>query len=202
MRFAEFRSWCSDWWAGIFFQSRISRPGEGGNTTDTVRVTDPTADSPEEVIQGTRLEQYGDIVCPPKDCNSISLTKRDGGIVIPLGDPAVRPTDEKSGDRGLYCDVAGTRIHLYGSQQGAKAGDVVVNDGTSPVVRISDGVNCGSFVAVVAGSPPVVAVTMSYVDPGGNTIPWFAFTATAGTPGTYSIAISGVSHPGAPHFKA
>lgn len=208
MRFAEFRAMCAEWWSGIFFQSRISRVGEGGNTTDTVQVTAPTADSPEEVIQGSRLEQYGDIVCPTKQCNSISLTKRDGGVVVPLGDPGSRPTDEKSGDRGLYND-AGARVHLYGSQQGAKAGDVVVNNGTQDVARVNDRakVTIRSVYTVVTMTPPTFNLTVLAVS-GTSASVLFQFTAVGTVsiptaPGTnYDVEVDSTIFEGAPHFKA
>lgn len=213
MSFPQFRSMCASWWAGIFFQSRISRPGEGGNTTDTVRVTEATANSPEQVIEPTRLEQYGDVVCPPKDCNAIILTKGDGGVVVPLGVPSVRPTDEKPGDRGLYND-AGARVHLYGSQQGTKAGDVVVNDGTHEVARVGDTGNAGSLsMTVLPVSPPAPPgtqlISLIYTDPvdGSLNIIGSLTFSPAGTLVSVQVSFTpvklrNVNNSGAPHFKA
>jgi hypothetical protein len=115
MRFSDFRMLAASWWAGIFGQTRISRVGEGASTTDTVRMADPTGNSPEVVIELTRLEQFGDVCVPLPECNAMIWRKSDGGVSAPLGIPNLRPSDCKMGDRALYCGTAGTVLKLHGA---------------------------------------------------------------------------------------
>lgn len=157
MRFGDFRTWAASWWAGVFGQTRISRVGEGPRTTDVVRMADPTARDGETVIELTRLEQFGDVVCPPPDTNAVIWRKSDGGVVMSLAVPSARPSDCKAGDRGLYSDQAGTRIVLHGSRSAtpgaiearnatgagvlvSKDGDVVLTDKSGHTATLSNGV--------------------------------------------------------------
>lgn len=153
MRYGDFRTWAASWWAGIFGQTRLSRTGEGASTTDTVRMADGTSDSPEEAIELTRLEQYGDVVCPPADTNAIIWRKSDGGVVMSLGLPRVRPTDGKPGDRGLYSDKAGTRLHLHGAASATPGAIELLQEGGARVVIDKDGA-----VRIDAKSPQDVVV--------------------------------------------
>jgi len=150
MRFGDFRMLAASWWAGIFGQTRISRVGEGESTTDTVRMAD-------DVIELTRLEGFGDVVCPLPEGNAIIWRKSDGGVVQSLVVPNLRPTDCKSGDRALYCSQLGTVLKLHGASSSAAGaielnkadgssvdvtagGDVVLTDKTGRKATMSSGV--------------------------------------------------------------
>lgn len=208
MRYADLRMHLSSWWAGIFNQARVSRAGEGASTLDTVRMVEPTASSPEQVIELTRLEQYGDVTCPPADTNAATWIKGDGGYVMPLGSPSVRPTDAKPGDRGLYND-AGARVHLYGSKS-SSPGDVVVNGGTQKVARVNDRAKVTIRSVYTIPNPMIPAVyqlTVSAVSGTTSTI-LFQFTGTGAVtiptaPGvSYDVEVDSTIFEGAPHFKA
>lgn len=209
MRYQDLRGLLTSWWAGIFGQARISKPGEGASTLDAVRMADQEGNSPEVVVDLTRLEQFGDIVCPPADTNAAILQKSDGGYVVPLGVPSVRPTDAKPGDRGLYSDQAGTRIQLYGSQQGSKKGDVVVNDGTQNVARKGDRARAKlrATWTQVSPMPPVFQMTLSAVNGTAVSI-IMQFTATGAVtipavPGvSFDVEVDAEIYEGALHFKA
>lgn len=184
--------WCGEWWAGVLIQTRQSRTGEGISTLDSATMSDQTAEAPAAEIDCTRLEQFGDVCLAPTDTNAIVLRKADGALIVPLGQPASRPTDAKVGDRGLYSDAAGTRVHLYGSQAGepgkilltnpsgatqqikqdgsiridaATNQDIVLNGGVAKVVRVGDPLFSGDLTCEMAqdmSMPPILTVTLKY----------------------------------------
>lgn len=127
--------WCGEWWAGQFMQTRLSRVGQGASTLDSVTMTDETADAPGAEIDLTRWEQFGDVVIAPTDTNAIVMRKADGGMVLHMGQPSSRPTDGKTGDRGLYSSKAGTRVHLYGEGSG-EPGAILATNATGARVKI------------------------------------------------------------------
>lgn len=131
MRFSDFRMLAASWWAGTFGQTRLSRVGEGTSTTDTVRMADPSGSSPEEVIELTRLEQFGDVCIPIPEANAVIWRKSDGGVVMSLGVPSLRPQCV-AGDRALYCGTAGTVLKLHG-ENGPTPGKIEMrrSDGSS-----------------------------------------------------------------------
>ncbi len=139
MRFADLRRMVSQWWAGILTQTRLSRVGEGTSTLDSVRMTDPTEDGPGAEIDVTRLEGFGDVVCPPTDIDTIVLTKSDGAISFALGQTSTRPTDAKQGDRGLYSATAGTRIHLCGPRSSTPGRIFITNASGAKVEVLASG---------------------------------------------------------------
>lgn len=153
MRVADFLMLARDWWAGIFSQTRISRVGEQASTTDTVRMADPAGDSPEQVIELTRLEQFGDVCIPLPECNAIIWRKSDGGVSMSLGIPNLRPVDCVSGDRALYCSTLGTVIKLYGDSS-PTPGKIELKRADGSRVVITDEVviaNAGGGVATLNG---------------------------------------------------
>jgi phage gp45-like len=191
MRFSDFQQWWRAAWSTYFWQSVITKPGEGANTSDIVLMAGETGN---ETQQLTRLEQFGDVCCPPSSSGCISWQKGAGGSTISLGDPGTRPTDGKPGDRGLYSNKAGTRVHLYGaasSEPGAilatnatgarvkleKDGtvlvdaapgkNIVLNGGTHDNAREGDGVWAGDLILKVtsSGMTDTLKVTFQTKDP-------------------------------------
>jgi len=153
MRFSDFRMMAASWWAGIYSQTRISRVGEQASTTDTVRMADPTGNSPEAVIELTRLEQFGDVCIPLPECNAIIWRKSDGGVSMSLGVPNLRPADCVSGDRALYCSTLGTVVKLYGDSS-PTPGKIELKRADGSRVMITDEVviaNAGGGVATLNG---------------------------------------------------
>lgn len=172
MRISDFIQWFRAALANAFFQTVISKPGEGENTADVVLMA---GEEGTETQQLTRLEQFGDVCCPPGSrTQCMALTNGAQGFAMSLCDPSTRPTDGKPGDRGLYSNQAGTRVHLYGAgasepgliraenANGAQtllhgdgtvnvnsntgAGkDIILNGGTHQVIRSGgvDGVDAG-----------------------------------------------------------
>ncbi len=220
MNFSTFAVWWKAQWATTFGMSRISRPGEGDSTYDTIRFAAQTATSPEVALQFTRAESYGDIIIPPPEAPAWYFSLGAGGIA---GSGAVpeRPTDGKTGDRGLYVD-AGARLHLYGKASatpgkiridsatgGTSPQDVVVNGGTAKVARKGDKTRGKLRVVwiVAAPSPPTFTLTISALSADGlssSTIAQFTaigaviFPPTPGLPVDieYETAIA----EGAEHF--
>lgn len=151
MRFSDFRMMAASWWAGIFSQTRISRVGEGVSTLDVVRMADPTGDSPEQVIELTRLEQFGDVCVPLPECNAMIWRKSDGGSVMSLGVPNLRPQDCKAGDRALYCGTLGTVVKLHGDNSATK-GKIELKRADGSLIAITDTLlmqNAGGGVATL-----------------------------------------------------
>lgn len=152
MRFSDFRMMAASWWAGIFSQTRISRVGEGVSTLDVVRMADPTGDSPEQVIELTRLEQFGDVCVPLPECNAMIWRKSDGGSVMSLGVPNLRPQDCKAGDRALYCGTLGTVVKLHGDNSATK-GKIELKRADGSLIAITDTLllkNAGGGVATLS----------------------------------------------------
>lgn len=152
MRFSDFRMMAASWWAGIFSQTRISRVGEGASTADVVRMADPTGDSPEQVIELTRLEQFGDVCVPLPECNAMIWRKSDGGSVMSLGVPNLRPQDCKAGDRALYCSALGTVVKLHGDSSATK-GKIELKRADGSLIAITDTLllkNAGGGVATLS----------------------------------------------------
>lgn len=190
MRFSDFVQWWRAAFANFFFQTTITKPGEGENTQDVVLMSDESG-TPTQAL--TRLEQFGDVVCPPsKRAQCIAVVSGAAGVTMSLCDPGTRPTDGKPGDRGLYSNQAGTRVHLYGAsaaepgkilltnpsgatQQIKQDGsiridaatnqDIVLNSGTESVVRVGDPVFSGDLTCEMAqdmSMPPILTVTLKY----------------------------------------
>lgn len=151
MRISDFKAYWDSIWAGVFSQTRISRGGVDGNAADTVRMT--AADA----LEFQRAEPFGEFMGPPDETACILLQKKDGAIVFPLGIPGLRPSDVKTGDRGLYCDVQDTQLRLHGSGSAtpgaielkradgssivlSDAGDVVLTDKSGHTATLSGGV--------------------------------------------------------------
>lgn len=149
MRFSDLQQWWRATWATYFWQSVITKPGEGATTSDIVLMAGETGN---ETQQLTRLEQFGDVRCPPPSSGCISLQKGAGGVTLSLGDPGSRPTDAKPGDRGLYSDLAGTRVHLYGTRS-AEPGAILIADATGARFKIQQD---GSIHVDSASGKPIV----------------------------------------------
>ena len=139
MRFADLRRMVSEWWAGVFMETRLTRVGEGTSTLDSVRMTDPSKDGPGAEINVTRWEGFGDVVCPPTDLDTIVLTKSDGAVSFALGQVSTRPTDAKQGDRGLYSATAGTRIHLCGPRSSTPGRIFIANASGAKIEVLASG---------------------------------------------------------------
>lgn len=195
MTFSNFCVWWKAQWATTFGMSRISRPGEGSNTYDTVVMQPATSTTAEVAIQLTRAEQFGDVRIPPPEAPAPYMTMGAGGLVWSGGTPQ-RPTDGKSGDRGLYCTQAKTRVHLYGANSATpgrvivdSATDattpesVIVNGGTAKVARVGDRAR---LILRATATPPVMGVTtltISWMDGvQENVIAQFAFLGTSTVP--------------------
>lgn len=191
MRVSEFMQWWRQAFANYFFQSVITKPGQGASTEDVVLMSSEDG-TPTQAL--TRLEQFGDVVIPPsKKTQCISLVSGAAGVTMSLCDPGTRPNDGKPGDRGLYSNQAGTRIHLYGTESAepglitvtnasgasvqikadgsilvnsASAKDIVFNGGNQEVTRKGDGV-WGSDLRVEVtsdgGMPPKDIITFFIV---------------------------------------
>lgn len=158
--------------------ARISRPGEGTNTMDVVQIQAATATTPEVALPYTRAEQFGDVRIPPLDAPANTLGLGAGGLVWSNGTPQ-RPDDGKAGDRGLYCDTKGARVHLYGSKSATPGRvridsataamtpeDVIVNGGTEHVARTGDHAR-GTLRAIAIntpGAPPTFTLTLQVVN--------------------------------------
>lgn len=137
MRFSDYMQWWRAAFANFFFQTTITKPGEGENTQDVVLMSDESG-TPTQAL--TRLEQFGDVVCPPsKRAQCIAVVSGAAGVTMSLCDPGTRPTDGKPGDRGLYSNQAGTRVHLYGASS-AEPGAILVTNATGARAKVaSDG---------------------------------------------------------------
>lgn len=171
MRFPEFKNFWLAVWSSVFGQTRLSRVSDGASTLDTVRM-------PDTAIDLTRLEQFGDVVLPPADSNCIIWRMGDGGVVMSLGVPNLRPSDCKLGDRALYCSQAGAVVKLHGANSstpgvielkqasGARVaitqgGDIKLTDASGHSATLSDGtLTVEDFVSAQhfmgRGSPPTV----------------------------------------------
>lgn len=137
MRFSDFVQWWRQSWASHFGQSVITKPGDGQNTYDVVLMAGQDGNEP---IQLTRLEQFGDVTQPPSKRGSCVYWRlADGGVVMSLGDAASRPTDGKPGDRGLYSNQAGTRVHLYGAASTEPGKILITNASGAKIVLRADG---------------------------------------------------------------
>lgn len=206
MRLAELYTVINQWWASKLLQTRISKPGTGHNTADTVRLADGDGTDPDEAYPYTRLEQFGDVCCPPSDSHCIVFAKGEDGVVMSLA-ASTRPTTDKPGDRGLYCDVAGNLVYLHGSQSAtpeqidivhktgsaekfkqdgsitvdsATGKDVVVNAGTKEVARKGDSVQSGQLSVTVATIAGGQQVNLVYTTGAGAPTPLLSFTVIAG----------------------
>lgn len=135
----DFVRLAGQWWATCIMQTRISKAGEGESSIDTVVMADPDGESPEIVIDLTRLEGFGDVVIPPDDTFGIIFRKSDGGIVQSLAQTATRPTDGLKGDRGLYCSQAGTKVWLRGAESPNGGQIEILQASGSSIVLSPDG---------------------------------------------------------------
>lgn len=218
MKRSQFGDWWRSVWANTFGMSRISRPGEGTNTLDVVRIAPATADAPELAINLTRAEQFGDVRVPPAEAPAPFLTLGAGGLAFSGGTPQ-RPDDGKAGDRGLYCDVKGARVHLYGSKSAnpgrlridsataaATPEDVVVNGGTESVARTNDRARFTLRVTQAPVSMTTTQVTLALFDGSTSTVfLQFTFVGTAAYPPAgipTDIEVDSTIFEGAEHFKA
>ena len=190
MRFSDFVQWFRSALANAFFQTVISKPGEGENTADVVLMAGQEGTETQSL---TRLEQFGDVVCPPgARTQCFALTNAAQGFAMSLCDPATRPKDGKPGDRGLYSNKAGTRVHLYGAAatepgliraenasgaqlllrgdgsvnvNSASTKDIVLNGGTAKVSRVGDAGYSGDLTAETEqdmSMPPILTVRITY----------------------------------------
>lgn len=133
MRFSDFVQWWRQAFANSFFQTVITKPSEGETTLDVVLMGGEDGQATQEL---TRLEQFGDVVIPPGKKNQcISIVSGAAGVTMSLADPETRPTDGKSGDRGLYSNQKGTRIHLYGAAS-AEPGAILITNPTGARAKI------------------------------------------------------------------
>jgi len=218
MNFSQFTVWWRSQWASTFGMARISRPGEGMNTSDVVQIQAATATTPEVALPYTRAEQFGDVRIPPKDAPANTLGLGAGGLAWSNGTPQ-RPDDGRAGDRGLYCDVTGARLHLYGSKSttpgrvridsatgAATPESVVVNGGTKKVARVDDHAKLKLRLTAVGPVMGVTTMTVAHVSDDGmsfNVFLQFAFTGSAmvpppGAPVEFDLLIPIVE--GAEHF--
>lgn len=137
MRFSDFMGWWRQAFANYFFQSVITKPGQGETTLDVVLMGGEDGTDTEEL---TRLEQFGDVVIPPGKKNQcISIVSGAAGVTMSLADPSTRPTDGMPGDRGLYSNQNGTRIHLYGASATEPGKILITNSTGARVVIRQDG---------------------------------------------------------------
>ena len=137
MRFSDFVQWWGQAFASAFFQTVITKPSEGDTTLDVVLMGGEDGQATQEL---TRLEQFGDVVIPPGKKNQcISIVSGAAGVTMSLADPETRPTDGKSGDRGLYSNQKGTRIHLYGAAASEPGKILITNSTGAKVVIRQDG---------------------------------------------------------------
>ncbi len=193
MKESQFGQWWRSFWSGTFGMSRISRPGEGAVTSDTIVMQAATATSPEVPLTLARVEQFGDLRIPPPECPAPYLTLGAGGIVWSGGTPQ-RPTDGKVGDRGLYCTQAGARFHLYGDKSAtpgriridsataaATPESVVVNGGTNKVATVTDKARAKIRVSWLQTTMATFTMNLSVVSPDGLTVTTIASFTAAGS---------------------
>jgi hypothetical protein len=216
MNFSQFTVWWRSQWASTFGMARISRPGEGTNTSDVVQIQAATATTPEVALPYTRAEQFGDVRIPPKDAPANTLGLGAGGLVWSNG-TSQRPDDGKAGDRGLYCDVTGARLHLYGSKSAtpgrvridsatgaASPESVVVNGGTKRMARVDDRAKFTLRVTQAPVTMTTTQVTLALFDGvTATTILQFTFVGAAAYPPPgvpLDVEVDSVIFEGAEHF--
>jgi hypothetical protein len=118
--------------ASFFFQTKISRTDESSDpAADTIVMDDGIA---EPVA---RLEQYGDVVVPPGNVDTVCWHRNVSGVQMPLSMKRWRPDgdDSKVGTRGLYTD-SGIKLILHGSgSPKPKAVEIVIDNGASIIIN-------------------------------------------------------------------
>lgn len=107
------------------------------------------------------------------------------GVFVPGLNPFGNPLPAPPQDQAFLGVPGGIGAHFQAKL--ITLGDLI---GSKKIVLDGDSGSAGTLTAVLAGSPPAIAVTITYTPPGGVPTSWFAFTATAGTPGTYNLALS------------
>jgi hypothetical protein len=129
------------------------------------------------------------------------------GVTVAEDDPEKGPDDLAAGETSVFGTGDAWGVLRFDDEgnvaiDAASGKDINANGGGAKVATDTTPTNNGSLVAVVAVAGPAFSVTLSFVPPGGAPVAWFAFTATGGTPGTYTLPLTGKVNGGSLHFFA